>query len=84
MPSSDLTLNQFAPSEEDDGTTEIVPLYVPQLIKSEPVSVFPPCAKEKESDDVSAWIHALYGGGRSFQVTGTATILPAPVVNLRV
>lgn len=53
-------------------------------MKFEPVSSFPPCVTEKESDDVSAWIHAESGGAWRFQVTGTSTMLPLPVVNATV
>jgi hypothetical protein len=53
-------------------------------MKFEPVSSFPLCFTEKESDDVSAWIHAESGGAWRFQVTGTSTMLPLPVVNVTV
>ena len=53
-------------------------------MKSALVSVLSPCVTEKESDDGSDWIQAELGGGRRFQVTGTTTILPSPVVNVTV
>jgi hypothetical protein len=53
-------------------------------MKFELVPVLSPCVTEKESDDVSAWIQAGLEGGRRFQVTGTNTVLPLPVVNATV
>ena len=53
-------------------------------MKFEPLPSFPPCVTEKESDDVSTWIHAESGGAWRFQVTGTSTMLPLPVVNVTV